>query len=543
LSELQLYLHTVRHLRPVQILARAWYRVHRPRLDLSPAPVRRKPAGPYLEPILAAPTLVAADTFRFLNVERRCVTAGDWCPADAARLWRYHLHYFADLNSRDSQARASWHRRLLERWVSENPPGTGDGWEPYPLSLRIVNWVKWCLRGNSLPQPCEASLAVQARWLSGRVEYHILGNHLVANAKALVHAGLYFSGAEAERWYRRGVRIIARQLGEQVLADGGHFELSTMYHAVVLEDLLDLINLLRACGRQPPAEWYDTVARMRRWLLLMSHPDGEIAFFNDAAFGIAATPAELEAYAERLDLGPSPPRPGALAVLAASGYVRAEAGPACMICDCAAVGPDYQPGHAHADTLSFELSLAGRRVFVNSGVSEYGNRAERWRQRGTAAHNTVVVEGQDSSEVWGSFRVARRARARLCEARQAETVLVAACHDGYRRLPGGNRHTRRWSLDPHSLRIEDCISGDFGHAAAFFHLHPSVAARLSAPGVVSLCAGQRQLATVSFEGAAAVEVGGGTWHPGFGVATANTRISARFASSSLVSHIRWSQPS
>ena len=544
MSELQLYLHTVRHLRPVQLLARAWYRVHRPRPDLRPAPARRKTAGSYLEPILAAPTLVDADTFLFLNVERRCASAADWSRADMARLWRYHLHYFADLNSRDSQARASWHRRLLERWVSENPPGSGDGWEPYPLSLRIVNWVKWCLRGNSLPQPCEASLAVQARWLSGRVEYHLLGNHLLANAKALVHAGLHFGGAEAERWYRRGIGIIARQLGEQVLADGGHFELSPMYHALVLEDLLDLINLLRACGRQPPDEWCRAVACMRGWLLLMSHPDGEIAFFNDAAFGMAATPAELEAYAERLDLGPPAPRPGALAVLAASGYVRVDVGPACMICDCAAVGPGYQPGHAHADTLSFELSVAGQRVFVNSGVSEYGERSERHRQRGTAAHNTVVVNGQDSSEVWGSFRVARRARARLCEATLAPPqAVVEGCHDGYARLPGRNRHTRRWSLDPHSLHIEDRVSGAFRQAEARFHLHPDIGARVSAPAVVTLCAGAQELATVAFERAAAVELGRGTWHPRFGVTVANTWIAARFAEASLLTHIRWSQPS
>ena len=91
----------------------------------------------------------------------------------------------------------------------------------------------------------------------------------------------------------------------------------------------------------------------------MSHPDGEIAFFNDAAFGIAATPAELEAYAERLDLGPPPPRPGALAVLAASGYVRADAGPACMICDCAAVGPDLPAGARACRYAQFRAESRG----------------------------------------------------------------------------------------------------------------------------------------------------------------------------------------
>lgn len=541
MSELALYFHTIRHLRPIQIATRVWRRVHQPPADLRPPPRARPVTGRYAAPILAAQTLFAPDTFRFLNVERRCAAAADWHPPDAPKLWTYHLHYFDDLNARESPTRTSWHRQLLERWVSENPPGLRDGWEPYPLSRRLANWVKWSARGNALPPSCHASMAVQARWLAHRLEYQILGNHLLTNAKALVHAGLYFEGPEADRWYRRGIKIIDRQLREQVLADGGHFELSTMYHALVLEDLLDLINLLRAYGREPGDEWQTAVARMRRWLLAMSHPDGDIAFFNDAAFGVAAVPEELEAYATRLGLGPPPPLAAPLAVLGDSGYVRVAFGPAFIICDCAAVGPQYLPGHAHADSLSFELSLAGQRVFVNSGVSEYGDRPERQRQRGTAAHNTVVVNGQNSSEIWGAFRVARRARARLCQATVAETAIVEGCHDGYTRLPGRVRHRRRWTLDRHSLRIEDLLSGDFRHAEARFHLHPSIDVRCNAQQEVILRSGGREIATVVFEGAATVQIGRGTWHPRFGVTENNSWISATFAGPSMMSHITWPQ--
>ena len=543
MSELALYFHTARHLRPVQVAARLWQRVHQPRADLRPAPRRRALSGTYAAPVAAAPTLLAPETFRLLNVERRCATAADWQPADAPRLWTYHLHYFDDLNARDSPLRALWHRQLLERWVRENPPGAADGWDPYPLSRRLANWVKWAARGNLLPPCCDASLAVQARWLSRRLEYQILGNHLLANAKALLHAGLYFEGPEAERWYQRGLDIVRGQLHEQVLEDGGHFELSTMYHALVLEDLLDLINLLRACGRQVEGAWYEAVARMRRWLSAMCHPDGDISFFNDAALGMAATAAELDAYAARLELAAPPACAAPLEVLRASGYIRAAAGPACLICDCAEVGPPYLPGHAHADTLSFELSLHRQRVFVNSGVSEYGDQAERQRQRGTAAHNTVVVDGQNSSETWRGFRVARRAHARLIEASAGDgSVSVEASHDGYRRLPGRNRHTRRWRLEQRSLRIEDRVSGTFRRAEAHLHLHPSIEARSSAPGQVALTAGGRDLAAVEFRGAAAVELAHGSWHPAFGVSSGNRRIVARFTGPVLITEIRWAAP-
>lgn len=497
--------------------------------------------GAYTVPVAPPATLLAPDVFRFLNVERRCPAAADWWPQDATKLWTYNLHYFEDINASEAAARIVWHEKLLERWVAENPSGQGDGWEPYPVSRRIVNWVKWVARGNSLSPLCHASLAIQARWLMRRIEYHILGNHLFANAKALVYAGLYFDGAEAERWLAQGLKIADRELRGQVLVDGGHFELSTMYHAAFLEDLLDLINLLRAYNRQPLTDWLEASVRMRRWAEAMSHPDGDIAFFNDAAFGVTPTHAELEAYAERLGLSVVPEATGPVDALEASGYVRGTAGDAYLICDCAAVGPDYQPGHAHADTLSFELSLGKQRVFVNSGTSEYGTGVERQRQRSTAAHNTVVVDEQNSSEVWAGFRVARRARAKLHATTSTLPLVVEAHHDGYRRLPGKNMHRRKWILDERSLTIEDEISGHFHNAEAYFHLHSAVSVEVESPKEILLSWPGNTATRMSFECAAAIELRPGTWHPEFGMSVPSYCIIARFSGASLKTRVCWSE--
>jgi uncharacterized heparinase superfamily protein len=539
LSALGLYFHTVRHLRPIQVVSRGWLKLRRPRPDLRAAPPLRALTGRYVEPIAPHPSLVAPDTFRFLNLERRCTRPEDWRPADVAALWTYNLHYFDDLNARDAAGRAAWHRALLQRWVAENPVGEGVGWQPYPVSRRIVSWVKATLCGRTLPAACVESLAVQARWLSQRLEYHLLGNHLLMNAKALLHAGLYFDGRKAGARAERGLAILRKQIREQVLADGAHFELSTMYHAAVLEDLLDIVNILRAYARPVPDDWLAAIARMRQWLRTMTHPDGGIAFFNDAAFGIAPTAAELEAYCARLGLPPVKDRPGTLAVLEPSGFVRASAGEACLICDCAAVGPDYLPAHAHADTLSFELSLGKQRLLVNSGTSRYGVDEERARQRGTAAHNTVVVDGQDSSEMWGGFRVARRARVsgRVAE-HKGDVVVIEASHDGYRRLPGRNRHRRRWTLGPQSLQIEDQVLGRRRSAEAFFHVHPAVSARKDGLGRV-LLEWSGGSATMTFENAAEVELRPGTWHPEFGVSLPNQRVVARFDAPALSTRIDW----
>jgi uncharacterized heparinase superfamily protein len=540
LSSLALYFHTVRRLRPIQIAARAWLLLYRPVPDLRSAPPTRPMRARYKAPIAQAPSLIGRDAFRFLNVERRCSAASDWRPEGATKLWTYNLHYFDDLNARNAIARSSWHENLLTRWSAENPPGEGEGWEPYPTSRRIVNCVKWAAGGNTLPAPLQTSLAVQARWLTHRLEYHILGNHLFANAKALIHAGLYFDGVEAEQWRKRGMRVLERELREQVLPDGGHLELSTMYQAGILEDLLDLFNLLRAYGKVPPHSWASAIERMREWLKIMSHPDGEIAFFNDAAFGVTPVSAELEDYAIRLGLPVIPDNSSRTVILNASGYVRVRAPPAYLICDCAPVGADYLPGHAHADSLSFELSLGAVRVLVNSGTSQYGADAERQRQRGTAAHNTVVVDGQNSSEVWAGFRVARRARVNLRVIRSSPSaVIIEASHDGYRRLPGRNEHRRCFTLDDRSLRIEDEVSGAFSSAVAYFHIHPEVDACAQSATEIRLKGLNGLSVRMVFEGASALELRPDTWHPRFGVSVPNRCIVASFANSRLTTRIVW----
>jgi uncharacterized heparinase superfamily protein len=539
-TTLSRYYHTVRHLRPIQIAGRLRLALPKPRPDLRPPPAPRRPSAAYTAPIAPQPSLTGPETFRLLNVERRCQSAADWHPPDATELWTYQLHYFDDLNARDAAARVAWHQALLSRWVRENPPHLGTGWEPYPLSRRVVNWMKWALGGQLLPEAAQASLAVQVRWLRRRLEHHLLGNHLLANAKALVHAGAFFDGAEADRWYRYGMALVDRQLREQVLGDGAHCELSPMYHAAALEDLLDLINLLATFGRPLPADWPRLAARMRDWLAAMTHPDGGIAFFNDAAFEAAPSLHELDEYARRLGLPPVEPVASPLTTLAASGYLRAALGPACLICDCGPVGPDYLPGHAHADTLSFELSVGGRRVFVNSGTSQYGVDEERQRQRGTSAHNTVIIDGADSSEVWAGFRVARRARAELQRASATQTsVVIEATHNGYRRLPGRNRHSRRWVLDAGSLRIEDRITGRCTRAEARLHLHPEVSVRAAPDGELILTLAGSDIARVAYEAAASVAVEPASWHPRFGVSVPNRCLVARFSSASLATQVRW----
>lgn len=521
---------TARWLKPRQIYGRLWSRVYRPRPDLRAAPHLRTSTGSWVKPAERQASVVGPQRFLLLNETREVTSARDWDSPDVPRLWRYHLHYFDDLNAAAAFSRTKWHQALVERWIAENPPAKGTGWEPYPVSLRIINWVKWARSGNPLSSTAQASLAVQARWLRRRLEWHLLGNHLLANAKALVFAGLFFAGAEADDWLDVGLAILAEQLPEQVLSDGGHFERSPMYHALAVEDVLDLLNAAHAWPGRVPAprllEWRDTASGMLHWLDAMCHPDGEIALFNDSAFGVAPSRAELFAYAARLGARVTPPA-SPVEHLAASGYVRVEQGPWLVILDVGDIGPDYLPGHAHADSLSFELSLEGQRWIVDSGCSTYAMGAERLRQRGTPAHNTVAIDGEDSSEVWSSFRVARRARARdVFVARHGGAVSVEGAHDGYERS-SHTLHRRRWTLDPRGLVIEDRLERGFERATGYLHLHPDIKAALDDTAhSILLTRGDRRLRIRSR--GASLELAASTWHPSFNRSLPNTAVLATF---------------
>jgi uncharacterized heparinase superfamily protein len=480
--------------------------------------------------------LVSQWHFRFLNEEHNL--GSNWNDPAWPRLWCYNLHYFADLNSERAAQREGIHRDLIHKWITENPAPVGAGWEPYPLSLRIVNWFKWILAGNMPDQEMLTSLTAQIRQLFRTIEYHLLGNHLFENAKALVYAGFCFEGPEARRWLDKGFAILKTELAEQLLEDGGHFERSPMYHALVLEGLLDLVNVADAFSdtlnpdqQAEVRQWRDLAGVMLEWLNTMAHPDGDIVLFNDAALGVAPRPAELTAFADRLGVVYTRPQLQPALHLRDTGYFRVQAGPAAAFLDTAPLGPDYLPAHGHADTLTFELSLHGRRVLVDTGTSIYQEGAERLLQRSTAAHNTLCIDGENSSEVWGAFRVARRAKVfDVGIEASSDGVVISAAHDGYRRLRGRVVHKRKWKLMRDSLTIEDTVIGGGQHSVDLaFHVHPDFTVSTDHTGLVIVRDSDGlAVARVSVDPCFDTEIVSYDYHPEFGISLPARRIASRW---------------
>lgn len=548
-STLIRYYHTLRHLKIRQICFRLFYACHKPALPDPVAIERRYWPAPWQSPAWMSAGLSLHGELSFLSETGSVNDDGLWNNPQRSKLWLYNLHYFDSLNARDTDLLTVQLESLLTRWINENPPLTGNGWEPYPLSLRIVNWVKWFSRW---PERVSAqwleSLALQATALVQRVEYHILGNHLFANAKALVFAGAYCAGEDADFWLVKGLRILEREIPEQFLSDGGHFERSPMYHAIMLWDMCDLYQLAR-CSDLPSLmacqnAWREVILKGLSWLDAMSHPDGDIAFFNDATLGIAPSYADLLDYARFLGIDKTETEKNnqcQLTQLTESGYYAVTWPEECKaILDLAPVGPDYQPGHAHADTLSFELSLFGQRLLVNSGISQYGEGAERLYERSTEAHNTVCVDGHNSSDVWAGFRVSQRACPFDIAIKESPDFMSITCsHDGYTRLEGGVVHTRQWTFYPDHMTVKDSISGQFSRAVARYYLHPDVLVNEVREQSVFLVLPNGKEVSFGIQGKGILHVQEANWHPGFGLSRPNKCLVIVLHGNELITRTGW----
>lgn len=393
-----------------------------------------------------------------------------WQIATVPDLWDYNLHYHDFIWA--LPAEDAW--SVVLDWIRRYPNERGHaGWDPYPISLRIQNWCMYFF--GSLPDarpsdsPREAdlwrSMFAQLSWLEKHIEWRLLGNHILENAAALAMAGATFGGSNGERWLREGLKLLAQQLPEIVLPDGGHVERSPMYHARLCQ-ILD--NLVRTGNAEIAAVVTPYLDKVRRALSHLSHPDGEIALFNDAAFGIYPSITEL-------GIGQSKVGPFALP---SSGYygVRSPEDHY-VLCDAGAIGPDYQPGHAHGDLLSFEMSCEGLRFVVDTGVYTYEN--DNWRAycRSTRAHNTVEVNRLDQCDFWSAFRVGRRARPRSIKHDMASTGFsLDAEHTGYIHLRGSPIHRRsfRWHAGGILLVKDQIRSGRDIWMRSHIHLHPDV---------------------------------------------------------------------
>ena len=402
-------------------------------------------------------------SFNFLNISKHFSNKIDWNFSEHGKLWVYNLNYFDFLNQQEISAETGV--KLIKDYV-KNKKNLKDGREPYPISLRGINWIKFLSKNKIKNSSINTILHNDYSLLNNNLEYHLLGNHLLENAFSLLFGAYYFKNC---KFYNKSKKLLILELEEQILSDGGHFELSPMYHQIIFSRLLDCIYLIKLnplWQKDDLLSFLENKASyMNSWLYNITYKNGNIPMVNDSTFNIAHKSEKLFSYAKHLNIKYNE------IPLSSSGYRKISNDTYELFLDIGNIGPNYQPGHSHSDTFNFELIKNSKPVFVDSGISTYEKNKKRQIERSTCSHNTVEIGGENQTDVWGGFRVAKRANITKLE---EKSNFIEASHNGY--VSQGYIHTRSFLWEKKEIILIDKISKSTSNTAkAFFHLHSSLA--------------------------------------------------------------------
>lgn len=453
--------NTVRHLKYKQIVYQVLYRLIKRRYKFEKAP-----AGILKSTMLSVfpckGYCYSGNTFTFLNLSKNF---DNWNDISNGPLWAYNLNYMDWLlqESMTYETGAEW----IEKFINDIPKNK-LGLDPYPIALRGINWIKFIsIHRESISKDrlnrWNDSLYSQYQFLLKKLEYHLLGNHLLEDAYSLFIASVYFRD---RKMYVKASKLLRQQLDEQILPDGAHYEQSPMYHCILLDRLLDCYNVSKNNAVfENQSEL--TIFLNTKASLMLGHlasivwDDGDIPLLNDSAEGIAPSPSDIFSYADRLNIS------WQKIPLKECGYRKFRDDVFEAIVDVGNMTASYQPGHSHADTFNYELRIGGRPFIVDTGISTYNKTARRQLERGTSAHNTVTVNDCNSSEVWGGFRVGRRARVRLLS---EAADSISASHDGF---GDSVTHERILTMKSGEFNVCDSVSG-MHDCKNYIHFAPEI---------------------------------------------------------------------
>ena len=450
------YYFTVKDLKCRQIFYRLYYSVahRRRRVTFRLSPVAAYPV--VMQESIAATNMFADNNvFSFINLSCHFHDKIDWNYTAHGMLWAYNLNYFEFLVQENISKEDGI--KLINDYIDQRD-NIRVGLDPYPISLRNIFWIRFIAKHSIHDHRINSFLYENYNILLKKIEYHLLGNHLLENAYSLLFGAYYFRD---EKFYKKAKKLLIHELNEQILEDGAHFELSPMYHQIMLYRLLDCINLVSNNDWKNGdllAFFRDKASKMVSWINAVTFNNGDIPPVNDAAFGVSPSAEELNHYSKRMSVK------NTSILLNASGYRMFKSDKFELFIDVGAIGPKYQPGHSHADTFNFLLYSNHHPVIIDSGTSTYEVNAVRFYERSTAAHNTVEISQKNSSDVWAGHRTAHKAKVRIIK---DSVNIVQASHNGYQNI-GGN-HIRTFEFQGTSVKIVDEVSTG---GIAYFHFHP-----------------------------------------------------------------------
>ncbi|MBJ8116768.1 alginate lyase family protein [Bacillus sp. LB(2018)] len=403
------------------------------------------------------------------------------------RLWNFNLNYFDFLNDfsyaylidRDIKWVEKGTEYILDWWHTNKSHYNSNLWDPYVVAKRIFNIsLFFSVLEESSREKYKKEygniIKTHVNFLEKNIEEYLGANHLVMDGKGLVFGGVFLNDVSI---IKTGVNLLKRELQEQVLESGMHYEMSSSYHIEVLMHFMEVGIVLNRNGFQDEGKYFiDHIHKMFECLYEFMMPNSEIPLINDSTldYPIQASnilecgsllysdskylkycPEKTGVYTYMLfgtegikrleEMRGNPMNYEGLSVHEHGGYYIIKdslegIGGLYLLFDCGSCGPEYNLGHTHADSLNVILTLGEKKVFVDTGTYTYQISKERDYLRSTAAHNTLCIDGTSSSQVWKAFRTAKRAYTHITKYDQSENyVHISAEHDGYTKTLKGSK--------------------------------------------------------------------------------------------------------
>lgn len=424
------------------------------------------------------PERILDNSITFLN-ESFNWTPGKWENKDTTHLWNFNLHYFEYALALASKYRLTddiryfnkFRELYLDWWrCFENEPKE-DAWHPYTISLRIPNiLICWEVFSDlfkvdeDLQNELVRSLYLQFQFLEKNQEKHLLGNHYFENLKTLYICSVFFKDEKKIVKYEKE---LLKEVENQILPDGMHYERSFMYHHIVLEDLIRIERASRYTDNVDFREKViETIGTMTDCVYSLESQDTDrIPLFNDAGSGVSKSGKQLIHCVIRLYQY----EPQFVSALDSAGYYMLQKNLHKLIFDCGDMGPQYLTGHGHCDALSFELYVGAQPVFVNGGTYQYQTELRSYF-RSTKAHNTIQIGENEQADCWGEHRTADRFK--ILDVQYIKDEMI----QGSVQYFNGDIVSRKIELKEESIVIKDILNKKNNRkdrVSTYFHVHPS----------------------------------------------------------------------
>lgn len=426
---------------------------------------------------------------------------------------------------------------LVDQWYSwrrANPYPLGINWaSSLEVAFRSLSWI-WVqnLVDDAAPVPVafradlERALALNGRYIEKYLSIYFSPNtHLLGEAVALFFIGALYPGLpRARQWRDQGWRLILEAAERQVRPDGVYFEQALHYHVyaldfflharilaaknkiaipadfdAILEKMLDVVEALSQAG---PAEGFgdDDGGRVFHPRRNQTEHMTDPLAIGAALYGRERIRASAELTEEAIWLlghqateavkGQSRPPLRSRAFPAGGVYVMAGAWPCPhqMVVDAGPQGIG-RSGHGHADALSIRMAVDGRRLLTDPGTSVYiSDSNDREEFRGTGAHNTVLIDGQDQAVPAGPFAWDAIPATQLEGWSSGEFFdFLRASHNGYRRLVDPVIHHRSVFRGPDGICVvRDLSDGQGRHLIeSFWHFGEDIQVAHEGPALIA----------------------------------------------------------